>query len=164
MSQPLREPMRELRAAEADRRHTIAELQRHYVDGRLGEDELGDRISRALAARTFGDLQALLRDLPASSPFPEPAPPSPATPRARRSALTPEHGFRAHLVSYLAVMALLLAVWLLTTPGGYFWPMWPMLGWGIGLVKHARAHTGRCGQLDVHHDTHRAHRVEPILL
>ncbi|MBA3437053.1 MAG: XRE family transcriptional regulator, partial [Thermoleophilaceae bacterium] len=30
-------------------------------------------------------------------------------------------------------MALLVAIWALTGEG-YFWPVWPALGWGIGLM------------------------------
>ena len=31
----------------------------------------------------------------------------------------------------------LIAINLITTPGGYFWAIWPMLGWGLGLGFHA---------------------------
>jgi hypothetical protein len=43
-------------------------------------------------------------------------------------------------------MALLVTIWLLTTPGGYFWPVWPMLGWGFGLASHGLAMHGLCRQ------------------
>jgi len=42
-----------------------------------------------------------------------------------------------HFVIYLLVNALLVVIFFLTTPGGYFWPGWSMLGWGIGLLCHA---------------------------
>lgn len=42
----------------------VAELQRHYVAGRLTSEELSDRVATALSSRTFGDLTTLLRDLP----------------------------------------------------------------------------------------------------
>ena len=44
--------------------------------------------------------------------------------------------FRVHLSVYLAVNALLVVIWAMTS-AGYFWPVWPMLGWGIGVVAHA---------------------------
>ena len=44
--------------------------------------------------------------------------------------------FSSHLFVYLAVNALLVAVWALSG-NGYFWPMWVMAGWGIGLIMHA---------------------------
>jgi 2TM domain-containing protein len=43
--------------------------------------------------------------------------------------------FRIHLVTYVAVNALLVLVWAVTS-SGYFWPIWPMAGWGIGVVLH----------------------------
>ena len=137
----------ELRAADADRRRVADELQRHYVDGRLSSDELSERLSRALAARTYGELDALLRDLPPSA---APAAAEPAGVDAaradadeRRAGPWGRRDFRAHATAYLLVMVLLIAIWLLTTPGGYFWPVWPMLGWGIGLASHGLARRGR---------------------
>ena len=44
--------------------------------------------------------------------------------------------FRGHLGVYLAVNVLLVFIWALTS-AGYFWPAWPMLGWGIAVVIHA---------------------------
>jgi len=41
--------------------------------------------------------------------------------------------FRNHLATYLIVNSLLVAIWA-TTGAGYFWPIWPILGWGIGLA------------------------------
>ena len=42
-----------------------------------------------------------------------------------------------HLVSYVAVNVLLVAIYYFTTPGGYFWPIWSLLGWGFGFLCHA---------------------------
>ncbi len=47
-------------------------------------------------------------------------------------------GFRTHLTVYLVVNAFLIAVWA-ASGGGYFWPIWPILGWGIGVWSHAAA-------------------------
>ncbi len=44
--------------------------------------------------------------------------------------------FWAHFAVYLAVNALLVLIWALTS-ATYFWPVWPMLGWGIGVAAHA---------------------------
>jgi hypothetical protein len=41
-----------------------------------------------------------------------------------------------HLVAYLVVNGFLVAVWAITG-AGYFWPIWVIAGWGIGLVLHA---------------------------
>jgi hypothetical protein len=44
--------------------------------------------------------------------------------------------FRAHLMTYVTVNAGLVLINLVTSPG-YFWAIWPIIGWGIGLVAHA---------------------------
>jgi hypothetical protein len=47
-----------------------------------------------------------------------------------------KRAFQAHGLIYVAVNILLVVIWALTNPGGYFWPIWPLLGWGIGLAAH----------------------------
>jgi hypothetical protein len=47
-----------------------------------------------------------------------------------------KHEFASHLVVYLMVNLLLVAIWA-TTGAGFFWPVFPLMGWGIGLVAHA---------------------------
>jgi uncharacterized membrane protein len=44
--------------------------------------------------------------------------------------------FGSHLVAYVVVNAFLIAVWAFTG-AGYFWPVWVLAGWGVGLVLHA---------------------------
>jgi class 3 adenylate cyclase len=43
--------------------------------------------------------------------------------------------FKAHLTVYALVNVLLIGIWA-ASGGGYFWPIWPILGWGIGVVAH----------------------------
>jgi class 3 adenylate cyclase len=52
----------------------------------------------------------------------------------RRSAL--ETSVRIHFTTYLLVNLLLIGIWA-AAGGGYFWPIWPILGWGIGVGCHA---------------------------
>jgi hypothetical protein len=44
--------------------------------------------------------------------------------------------FRAHVLVYTLVNAFLVVIWAVTTPGGFFWPIFPLVGWGIGLVMN----------------------------
>jgi hypothetical protein len=46
------------------------------------------------------------------------------------------HAFQVDVVSYVIINALLVVVWAVSG-AGYFWPIWVMFGWGIGLVLHA---------------------------
>jgi len=52
------------RVGDPERSRAAQALRRHYVEGRLTEEELADRVEVALAARTRGDLRASLFDMP----------------------------------------------------------------------------------------------------
>lgn len=59
-------------AGSADRERTVGVLRAAFTEGRLSQDELDDRVAQAYAARTYGELWALIADLPAG-PLPYPA-------------------------------------------------------------------------------------------
>jgi hypothetical protein len=44
--------------------------------------------------------------------------------------------FAGHLLVYVLVNAFLIAIWAVTS-SGFFWPIFPMVGWGIGVVMNA---------------------------
>lgn len=54
-----------MRAATADRERAVDVLKAGFTEGRLTQDEYNDRMGRAYAARTYGELTALTADLPA---------------------------------------------------------------------------------------------------
>jgi cobalamin biosynthesis protein CbiG len=54
-----------LRASDADRERTVALLSEHLAAGRLTAEEFQERLDAAYAARTLGQLDELLADLPA---------------------------------------------------------------------------------------------------
>jgi fatty acid desaturase len=47
--------------------------------------------------------------------------------------LNQKRHYRRQVVNYLAVNAGLIVIWLLGG-GGYFWPIWPIFGWGLALL------------------------------
>ncbi len=111
-----------LRVSDAERERVVTALREHAGEGRLEFDELSERLERAYAARTRADLATLTADLPA-------LPAKPPAPRARRRELI------GHVAPYLAVNLALVLIWAVSG-GGYFWPIWPILGWGLGVVSH----------------------------
>ena len=50
--------------------------------------------------------------------------------------LKDKRDFKAHLLAYVLVNTMLVAVWAMTGVG-FFWPLFPLMGWGIGLAFHA---------------------------
>ena len=108
-----------LRASDTDRESVVSELREHGAAGRLDVDELEQRVGAAYAARTHGELEALLSDLPGKPR------PRPAAPRRHRH----HHEWRG----FLPIAILLVAIWALSG-AGYFWPAWVIVWWGFALV------------------------------
>ena len=106
-----------MRASDTERDEVVEDLRGHAADGRLDLAELEERVAAALHARTQDELARLTADLPA---------------RQRRR---PRR--RTDLRPYLVLMVLLIAIWAVTG-AGYFWPVWPMLGWGVPLMLGGR--------------------------
>ena len=45
--------------------------------------------------------------------------------------------FRGHVLVFVLVNTFLVTIWAVTDGHGFFWPIFPIAGWGIGLVMNA---------------------------
>ena len=45
-------------------------------------------------------------------------------------------GLRIHIFWYVVANVAQILVWWFATPELHFWPLWSILGWGIGLAAH----------------------------
>ena len=45
--------------------------------------------------------------------------------------------FYGHLLVYTLVNTFLVVIWAVTDSGGFFWPIFPIVGWGIGVIMNA---------------------------
>ena len=100
----------------------------------LSMAEYETRLARAFEAQTAGALEELITDLPVARIIRHDS-----RRHAQRSAAA-RRGVRIHLGAYLAVSVGMIGIWLATAVfagAWYFWPAWPILGWGIGIVSHA---------------------------
>jgi hypothetical protein len=52
-----------------------------------------------------------------------------------RKRVTDRRDFGSHLVVYLVFNSFLVLIWAITG-GGYFWPIWLIAPWGVGIVMH----------------------------
>ena len=126
-----------LRVGDAERERVADQLAEHHTAGRLTLPELDERLTATLSARTRDELAATLADLPA-------VPRTPPSPE-RRTPPAAVVGWKLHLASYVAVILGLWLIWAVTG-AGYPWPIWPMLGWGMGLLGH-RGQLSMCGRV-----------------
>jgi hypothetical protein len=51
--------------------------------------------------------------------------------------LKKRHDFYGHLLVYTLVNTFIVVIWALTDGNGFFWPIFPIAGWGIGVIMNA---------------------------
>jgi len=51
--------------------------------------------------------------------------------------LKKKRDFGVHLLVFFLVNGFLVVIWAMTDPHGFFWPIFPIVGWGIGVVLNA---------------------------
>jgi hypothetical protein len=125
----------QLRASDEDRDRTAALLREHHALGRLTPEEFSERLDKTFAAKTVGDIDALLRDLPAIDLYrlpdsrltrqPRQAQPRPDRPGSR--------GWRAVWGIYATVNLVCFVVYALSG-FGYPWFLWVAGPWGAVLA------------------------------
>jgi uncharacterized protein DUF1707/cell wall-active antibiotic response 4TMS protein YvqF len=89
----------ELRASNTDRERVAKILHDAMAEGRLTVSELEERLDKVYAAKTFGELEPLIRDLPAQAGGPAPQPRTLAVPPSNRI------GGRGNSTAAIAIMS-----------------------------------------------------------
>ena len=123
-----------VRAGDRERDRTAALLGQAFTEGYLALNKYEERLQMAFAAPTTDALRALTADLPVAALRRN----DPRRRAAQQAAL--RRSVQIHLGGYAAMVAIVLTVWLavgVTAGEWYFWPIWPILGAGIGVVAHA---------------------------
>ena len=121
-------------------------LQAALNEGRLTLSEYDERLKQTYAARTYGELDRLLDDLPATITGRDsviPAQPSPvgvATPTPRPSGQS--HWLQGIWGGWVTTAIICTVIYLLTDPGGYFWPVWVIVPAGVGLLLRTLGRAG----------------------
>ena len=120
-----------LRASDADRDAVAERLRAAAVEGRLEPDELEQRLHTAFRARTYGELNGLLGDLPAK----------PVKWQQPRRGVGPVAGY-ALLVTLKAIVAIAILGAVLIAAMATF--AWWMLGLVVWLAVSSSRYS-RCG-------------------
>jgi hypothetical protein len=119
----------EMRAADGDRQVVADKLRAALDEGRLDLHEYDERLQQTYAAKTYGELDVLLTDLPAVAPGPVVAGPAEHV---------TAHWLRSVWSSWLSTAGVLTAIWLVAglSPHGLddYWPAWVLGPWGVLLL------------------------------
>jgi len=135
----------QMRASDADRDRTASLLREHHAAGRLTAEEFQERLDAAYAARTLGDIDRLMADLPSIDLYHLPdesmrrmAAAGPARPPAApggHGRLSP--AWRAAWGSWASVSMVLFVIWLVTALSSHhvegLWFLWVAGPWGAIL-------------------------------
>ncbi|MEJ3742998.1 DUF1707 domain-containing protein [Actinomycetes bacterium KLBMP 9797] len=122
------------RVGNSEREATAALLGDAMAGGYLDGDEFAERTAAAYAARTRDDLAQLVADLPTAFVRERVR-----RQRRERHVRGARIGIWAHVAAYVAGSILMIGIWAAVGIGAgswYFWPVWPILGWGLGLLGH----------------------------
>jgi hypothetical protein len=125
-----------LRASDADRERVAERLRTAATEGRLFAHELEERMARALRARTYGELDAVVSDLPGSPVTPHPV----QRVRPRSHQLARQHPMATAVlavtvgVAVVAVMAAIVISFLAV------WGVWMIIGWFVFGRRHSHGH------------------------
>lgn len=119
-----------LRVSDAEREEIVAILRDQTSAGRLTLEEFEERLGETYQARTAGDLQHVLRELPVQPPATSAHPAEPTDEHLRRRY---RRRLRNDVVGFLMPNFVCNLIWSLG-PMEYWWPGWVLLGTGIGLA------------------------------
>jgi hypothetical protein len=117
-------PSSDLRVSDADRQAVADQLSKHFADGRLDQAEFDERLSQAMGAKTYRDLDGLLTDLPSTEASGGAGlPPAGGRVTGRAAGSVPQRRVARPLLLIVAAVVLLsiashAALWVF---GGWLW-------------------------------------------
>lgn len=122
-----------IRASDEDRSRTATALGEHYAAGRLTLEEFQERLDKVYAAKTLGELNRQMADLPRTDlgRLPERRAPGPVQVPADGSALA----WRAAWRFWLAIGIVAFVIWLLGGASGGPWFLWVAVPLGLLMLR-----------------------------
>ena len=124
-----------LRASDEDRERITERLRTAAAEGRITTNELEHRLVRALSARTYGELDALVADLPGKRLA--------HRQRQRSELMAIVKPAVALAIAIPVAFALVTAVFFVLTGAFTMWALWVFLGWWFFGHRHHRSRPPR---------------------
>jgi hypothetical protein len=142
-----------IRASDADRDRSAAALSGHYAAGRLTLEEFQERLDRAYAAKTLGELDDLMTDLPEPGPSqlvgPRDANMPPPERRAPATVQVPVGSHPAIWQFWLGLAIGTFVIWLISGATGGPWFLWLAIPLVFIMARRWVMGTGR--RINEHH-------------
>ena len=134
--------------SDAEREQASERLRAAAAEGRLTTDEFSERIDRTYAARTHGELEAVLAGLPQELERP-------------REKKTRAERMRRLMWWFVPPNLICNAIWIFSGMHGDYWPKWVLLGTGIRVLIGARA-VALGGRSSVDHELEPQAQLPPL--
>jgi hypothetical protein len=141
-----------IRASDADRDRVASLLREHHAAGRLTAEEFNERMDRALEAKTLGELDELMTDLPAIDLYQLPDASlrrGPTRPGQSLLPADPGHGSPARFTpgtvamgAWAVVTSAMVAIWAVAAVvgSGTWFPWWALIAlpWIWAIVRRSQ--------------------------
>ncbi|HEY0540017.1 MAG TPA: DUF1707 domain-containing protein [Actinoallomurus sp.] len=131
----------QLRVGDAERDEVTTALHEHFAQGRLTRDELDERLTATLSARTVGDLRNVTADLPGTPAALSPGPPATAYwGRGPYAAAWPRGGWGPRRGRPFGPLLLVAVVVTALTGGWFILPLLACVWFTVALtgLRHTR--------------------------
>ena len=132
----------EMRVGDSERQAVADKLKSALDEGRLELHEYDERLQRTYAAKTYGDLDSLVTDLPGPIPLqqsrvqPYQPPAAPQQPAGVGEMRQP--GGPPFLASYGGVVVVCFVIWAVSCVASgefiYPWPLWMLIPLVFGVI------------------------------
>lgn len=131
-----------MRAGDSERQAVADKLKSALDEGRLDLHEYDERVQQAYAAKTYGELDSLVTDLPGTIPAQQsrvqPYQPPAAPQTGAEAAEVRQSGGRPFLASYGGVVAVCFVIWGISCLASgdfiYPWPLWMLIPLIFGVL------------------------------
>jgi hypothetical protein len=133
----------EMRAGDGDRKAVADQLKSALDEGRLDLSEYDERLQKTYSAKTYGDLQGLLTDLPNTVPpshsqvqgYQAPSAPSSAP---QQNAGDGGRPFAARAWPFGGIFVVCTIIWAISSASSghllYYWPVWLLIPLILGMT------------------------------